>query len=504
MQRRPADHQASGQVTPTASVVDEGLQSSAHSLDANTRRSMESHFGQTFEHVRVHNDATAANSARQVDALAYTVGNDIIFGANQYKPDTDEGRHLLAHELTHTIQQSNGVAFDKIRMTEDGDPLEQEAEAVARGVVSGASVSPRSTGGLKIARQQTQPGTTPAQQPAAAQPPVAQPAAPQGWDGCTDTSSLPGELSNAVSWVKEAIDDLEAKELPRHTSNALSRYLTTDSGDLTATVVPKLKLILAELQLGATNFACQTQEQCTKVIGKSHVAGYSGHPITLCDSYFDGGNLDRITLLIHEAGHNANLGGDIYEFLWPFPGLDKKTRLQNADSFAAFVRNNKYPSVAPFVHGVGLSLGVGGLFPGGCVSPRYVVRTEYDTVLKQRIFRFMDLHLNMGLDVDSAGSVLNTFSLGARSFAPLSLTKTPFFLDLRAGPVFGELKSAGSQFRVATDFLQGNVRGLSTEVSLGISSGRLGGSVSYRHIFNFMYNNPDLDALVVSGEIRFF
>jgi hypothetical protein len=69
---------------------------------------MEARFGYDFSHVRVHTDAKAEESVRAVSALAYTVGRDIVFGTGQYAPATNTGRHLLAHELTHVIQQHSG------------------------------------------------------------------------------------------------------------------------------------------------------------------------------------------------------------------------------------------------------------------------------------------------------------------------------------------------------------------------------------------------------------
>ncbi len=66
---------------------------------------MEPRFGHDFSQVRIHTDERAAETARAVNALAYTVGRDVVFGAGQYAPQTDEGRRLLAHELTHVVQQ---------------------------------------------------------------------------------------------------------------------------------------------------------------------------------------------------------------------------------------------------------------------------------------------------------------------------------------------------------------------------------------------------------------
>jgi len=74
-------------------------------LDASTRAFFEPRFGHDFSQVRIHADSKAAESARSVNALAFTVGRDVVFGAGQYAPETSTGQRLLAHELTHTVQQ---------------------------------------------------------------------------------------------------------------------------------------------------------------------------------------------------------------------------------------------------------------------------------------------------------------------------------------------------------------------------------------------------------------
>jgi len=76
-------------------------------LDSATRAFFEPRFGHDFSQVRVHSDANAAESAWAVNALAYTVGRDVAFGAGQYAPQTGAGRKLLAHELTHVVQQGS-------------------------------------------------------------------------------------------------------------------------------------------------------------------------------------------------------------------------------------------------------------------------------------------------------------------------------------------------------------------------------------------------------------
>lgn len=86
-------------------VVHDVLNSPGQPLDAATREFMEPRFGQDFSQVRVHTDAKASGSAQSIQARAYTVGSDVVFGAGQYMPETDAGQRLLAHELTHVVQQ---------------------------------------------------------------------------------------------------------------------------------------------------------------------------------------------------------------------------------------------------------------------------------------------------------------------------------------------------------------------------------------------------------------
>jgi hypothetical protein len=93
---------------------------------------MEPRFGRDFSQVRVHTDARAAESAQAVNAFAYTVGQDIVFGAGQYRSGT-AGNQLLAHELTHVVQQPATVQ-GKLRLGQTSDPLEREAEQVEQAI----------------------------------------------------------------------------------------------------------------------------------------------------------------------------------------------------------------------------------------------------------------------------------------------------------------------------------------------------------------------------------
>src|SRR5258708_964654 len=96
-------------------IVSEALRSPGQPLDQTTRDFLEPRFGTDCSEVRVHTGAQAAESARAVNALAYTVGKDVVFGAAQYSPENDSGRRLLAHELSHVVQQSNAEAPAEIQ-----------------------------------------------------------------------------------------------------------------------------------------------------------------------------------------------------------------------------------------------------------------------------------------------------------------------------------------------------------------------------------------------------
>lgn len=119
------------------SSVSSVLNTSGHPLDSGTRSFMESRFGHDFGGVRIHSDSQAAESARDVDAQAYTVGQDVVFGSGKYQPDSHSGRELLAHELAHTVQQrglQRSASDFSLSPTEDAH-LEREADAAAAAVM---------------------------------------------------------------------------------------------------------------------------------------------------------------------------------------------------------------------------------------------------------------------------------------------------------------------------------------------------------------------------------
>ncbi|NOG84226.1 MAG: DUF4157 domain-containing protein [Planctomycetes bacterium] len=90
-------------------IVNEVLRSPGQPLTPDTSAFMESRFGHDFSRVQVHTDAKAVESARAINARAYTAGQHLVFGTSQYITGTIEGRRLLAHELTHIVQQGRNI-----------------------------------------------------------------------------------------------------------------------------------------------------------------------------------------------------------------------------------------------------------------------------------------------------------------------------------------------------------------------------------------------------------
>lgn len=141
LQRHPA---SSSDPTGIPAIVREVLHSPGKPLETDTRNSMERRFGQDFSQVRIHTDAKAAESADAVNARAYTVGTDIAFNAGQYSSRSQSSRRLLAHELTHVVQQSAGSV---------GADAEAIADATAARVAQGKNVEGSSLSGARLTLQ---------------------------------------------------------------------------------------------------------------------------------------------------------------------------------------------------------------------------------------------------------------------------------------------------------------------------------------------------------------
>ncbi len=138
VQRKCAECEEEDKIQMKGNIIDEvnadrsfeayagSLNSGGHAMSSGERSFFEPRFGYDFSNVRIHNDSAAAKSAHSINALAYTSGNNIVFNQNQYSPDTDTGKKLLAHELTHVIQQSNNGMCQIQKKDEPGSQLKME------------------------------------------------------------------------------------------------------------------------------------------------------------------------------------------------------------------------------------------------------------------------------------------------------------------------------------------------------------------------------------------
>lgn len=137
-QPRPT-HRGQSESEQAAASVDPVLRSPGQPLAEEVRTELGTRLGADFSRVRVHADGRAAASARAVGANAYTVGDHIVFGDGRYAPHTRDGRHLLAHELTHVVQQGGIGLPAQLSVGATGHAGEREADQAAAAVTAGAT-----------------------------------------------------------------------------------------------------------------------------------------------------------------------------------------------------------------------------------------------------------------------------------------------------------------------------------------------------------------------------
>jgi hypothetical protein len=150
--RRPGSQRAPSAAAPAA--VREGTRSSGQPLDPGTLAHMESGFGHDFSRVRIHADEAGARSARALGASAYTVGEDVVFGAGAYDPHGAAGRERIAHELAHVVQQS-GAGAPARTLSARSDASERAAgDAAARVAAGGTAAVAAGTAEALVAREE--------------------------------------------------------------------------------------------------------------------------------------------------------------------------------------------------------------------------------------------------------------------------------------------------------------------------------------------------------------
>jgi hypothetical protein len=151
LHRKAADGAAPTVAPP---IVHDVLRSCGQPLDRETRAFMEPRFGHDFGAVRVHTDGKADRSARAVNALAYTVGQDVVFASGRFAPGTGAGNRLLAHELAHVVQQGGQARSELLEIGLPNDPMERNADAAAEAVAAaGDAEAGQQSGPARLQRQ---------------------------------------------------------------------------------------------------------------------------------------------------------------------------------------------------------------------------------------------------------------------------------------------------------------------------------------------------------------
>jgi hypothetical protein len=299
-------------------TVEEVVRSSGQPLDPATRAFFEPRFGYDFSRVRIHSDERASAAAHTVNALAYTVGKDVVFGAAQFAPHTTKGRELLAHELTHVIQQGHGPSIR--RMARDpmpgriGEALIQRAPEV--------KVDPGATCNLDQHRK-------------------IEPAAYQ-----------------AEEWLSRTIPAIEAflsgarTQQTQAAAAALNKHFHSTDTSVARYVRDRLQTIQRDI-FGRQNFRVNCPPASDLVCGPrkgsdEYVAVVpEGNPneINLCAPFFERKVEDRASTIIHEFGH-TQLGLSAQQqivdrgYQWDvyYTYLTTGEALTNAESYAMFAR----------------------------------------------------------------------------------------------------------------------------------------------------------------------
>ena len=186
-------------VTPELASRIEQERGGGKPMDSETRADMESSFGQDFGDVRVHTGSQADQLNREVQARAFTTGSDVFFREGTYAPDSSAGKELLAHELTHVVQQSDVSATGPSRITSPDDAVEKEADSVAEAMVARQAEEEEE---LPLARQMEEEEELPLPEPMEEEAPAANPVILALWD-----SNVITPLSDAAAALETPTDD---------------------------------------------------------------------------------------------------------------------------------------------------------------------------------------------------------------------------------------------------------------------------------------------------------
>ena len=345
VQRREAGSGSGMSEAP--SLVHDVLSSPGQPLDSATRAFFEPRFGHDFSQVRVHADGKAAESAQTVNALAYTVGRDVVFGAGQYPPFAVGDRKLLAHELAHVVQQGGSTTQSATGIGRTGEPLDTQADRVGNAVANAHETlgERRSLGKASVGRLMRT---------------IAYDA-----DCQPNQEEVEGNVSRAQAsagrWAGAALASLTR---PERVGSLLRRHFNIEATNAASVgrIRSHFESIVGALDADAFTYHCRpdSDARCRTADGRE-VKGFAfagRSDIFFCAPYpFQNffGHKSLIDTLLHEAAHahDAGFNHDTYEWQGAYPG---RNPLTNADSYASFARDAALGREGP-----NLELSVGGL-----------------------------------------------------------------------------------------------------------------------------------------------
>jgi hypothetical protein len=310
--------------------VEEVVQAGGAQLDPPTRMAMEAGFGHDFGSVRVHADARAAASAQDVGALAYTVGNHVVFGGGSRPWDSSDRQRLLAHELAHVVQQSRGP----LDATRDDRGLEQEADAAADAVSSGRRATV-GTSGLPGVHRKPKAGAKPAPEPkppSKSQQAVIDRARAAAAIRCQIAmhrvaGMVPPEPDPAVD--PAAAMQMRSSRLARRMfewENPNMEQVGQIVGSMVTHLMPGLEVLVA----------AKDDPECGN--RGAYVRGLRP-PVILCGAFFSNSAEGQIRTMIHESAHLARIGdaGVGESYCIEFDCASTCGGFDSADSWAHFV-----------------------------------------------------------------------------------------------------------------------------------------------------------------------
>jgi hypothetical protein len=328
LQRSPVSGARAGSQVP--SIVHEVLRSAGQPLDRGTRAFFEPRFGQDLSNVRVHTDSRAAESANAVQAQAYTVGRDIVFGANLHRPNTAAGNRLLAHELTHVLQQGREMqgAVSARSIGSPTDAAEREAERIGAASESNSPIAPT---------QSALPGSL---LRLGANPDCSK----------TEADSIHQGIYDCRGWLNKAIPALEKKPLDAKSVASLRRNFGATYGVEANAQLIHDRLVAARDAVGSMPYSCaRAPADAICAAGNcGYTPGAGSHRSTICADVTllaSTSAVFKAGCVLHESFH-ATFGKMDVDFYSGWHGKSSSTAgypgagtdpLLNADSYTTLV-----------------------------------------------------------------------------------------------------------------------------------------------------------------------